>query len=363
MPEHDRDQSVDRLLKQTLSGGAIASTPGACVDGETLAAWTAGTLRTAEAAAVEQHLADCDRCQAMLATFVRATPAQPAPEPLWRRWRLPWLVPLATAATAVALWVAAPANRPEVANPQSDEAVATATRLETPTAPSVQAPPEAPTAPVGNTAANELSDRRTLQAPVPQAPAESSGQFARAERGNRAADEAPSAGRQSLEVLAPPAPAASPEGNIRADARAKLAEADADGKKEVASPARALSAARQVAAVEIVAPGGATRWRVTGGSQLERSTSSGSWEPVTLPSPAVLTAGSAASPSVCWIVGRAGAVFVTTDGVRFVRVSFPEAVDLVAVSAIDGRGATVTAADGRSWRTTDQGRTWAAPPG
>ena len=328
------------------------------MDGETLAAWTAGTLRTVEATAVEQHLADCGRCQAMLATFVCSTPAQPAPEPLWRRWRLPWLVPLATAATAVALWVAVPANRQDDVSLQSEEAVA---------------PPQdepQPSTAVGNAVVNELGEPRTREAAAPQAPVESIGQFARTERENRAADadEAPRAVRESARNLEPatpspgsPVPSPASEGNTRADALGKLAEADA--KKEVASPARALSAARQVAAVEIVAPGGVTRWRITGGNQLERATSSGSWEPVTLPSPAVLTAGSAASPSVCWIVGRAGAVFVTTDGVRFARVSFPEAVDLAGVNAIDGRSATVRAADGRSWRTTDQGRTWAASPG
>jgi photosystem II stability/assembly factor-like uncharacterized protein len=72
----------------------------------------------------------------------------------------------------------------------------------------------------------------------------------------------------------------------------------------------------------------------------------------------VLTAGFSVSPTICWLVGRRGAVYITTDGMTFVRVSFPEAVDLVAVNATDDRSATVTAADGRAWRTTDQGRVW-----
>ena len=61
---------------------------------------------------------------------------------------------------------------------------------------------------------------------------------------------------------------------------------------------------------------------------------------------------------MCWIVGRGGAVYLTTDGTRFMRLPFPEMVDLVAVTATDDRNAIVSAADGRSWQTTDQGRTW-----
>jgi photosystem II stability/assembly factor-like uncharacterized protein len=63
---------------------------------------------------------------------------------------------------------------------------------------------------------------------------------------------------------------------------------------------------------------------------------------------------------VCWIVGRGGAVYITNDGMRFTRVSFPEGIDLVDVSATDERSALVRAADGRTWRTTNQGLTWTA---
>jgi hypothetical protein len=51
-------------------------------------------------------------------------------------------------------------------------------------------------------------------------------------------------------------------------------------------------------------------------------------------------------------------VYLTTDGVRFERLPFPETVDLVSVVALDERTANVSTADGRSWRTLDQGRTW-----
>jgi photosystem II stability/assembly factor-like uncharacterized protein len=57
-------------------------------------------------------------------------------------------------------------------------------------------------------------------------------------------------------------------------------------------------------------------------------------------------------------VGRAGAIFVTTDGTRFESVPFPEPVDLVTVAAIDDRQASVTTADGRRFATSDRGASW-----
>jgi hypothetical protein len=51
-------------------------------------------------------------------------------------------------------------------------------------------------------------------------------------------------------------------------------------------------------------------------------------------------------------------VLHTRNGTTFSRVSTPAAVDLVDVTATDVRTATVTAADGRRFRTTDTGATW-----
>jgi photosystem II stability/assembly factor-like uncharacterized protein len=63
----------------------------------------------------------------------------------------------------------------------------------------------------------------------------------------------------------------------------------------------------------------------------------------------VLTAGSSPSRDVCWIVGRAGIVLVTTDGATWQRRPIPEAADLTVVRAIDARTATVITADGRQF--------------
>jgi photosystem II stability/assembly factor-like uncharacterized protein len=51
-------------------------------------------------------------------------------------------------------------------------------------------------------------------------------------------------------------------------------------------------------------------------------------------------------------------VLVTTDGRTLRRVSLPEAVRLVAVTAVDGSQATVTTVDGRKFTTLDGGLTW-----
>jgi photosystem II stability/assembly factor-like uncharacterized protein len=63
---------------------------------------------------------------------------------------------------------------------------------------------------------------------------------------------------------------------------------------------------------------------------------------------------------VCWLIGSSGLVMVSADGVAFARVPIGERVDLTVINAIDARTATVTAADGRRFRTDDSGRTWRA---
>jgi photosystem II stability/assembly factor-like uncharacterized protein len=74
----------------------------------------------------------------------------------------------------------------------------------------------------------------------------------------------------------------------------------------------------------------------------------------------MVTAGHSPTAGVAWLVGRAGGIYVTTDGARFERVPFVETTDLVSVVAVDNRQATVTTADGRVFRTITRGATWTA---
>ncbi|HEY2106622.1 MAG TPA: hypothetical protein VGH29_12590, partial [Candidatus Binataceae bacterium] len=73
-----------------------------------------------------------------------------------------------------------------------------------------------------------------------------------------------------------------------------------------------------------------------------------------------LRAGAAPSPTTCWIVGNAGTILRTIDGKHWQRIDSPTSQDLIAVFTIDPSDATVTAADGKRFATTDAGRTWRA---
>jgi hypothetical protein len=329
VPNRDRDQSVEHVLRRVLSDNGPALPQSSCVNGETIAAWTAGALRTDEAADVERHLVECARCQAMMAAFVRTTPPAPVRESIWHRWRLGLVVPLATAATAAAVWIALPDS---AAVPSSRDRAASSVALEqqAPAAPARSAAPAAaePSAPPVS-----LRDRRDTRASNNEVRKQSDETTLM-----RSAEE-----RFAAAPVAPPA------------------EGAAAGRREsdITMPVRTL--AQAVAPVEIVAPGGTVRWRILSGRQVERSTTAGrEWTPADIASPELLTSGAAPSSSVCWMVGRGGAIYMTTDGVRFERLPFPETADLILVTAVDDRTANVAAADGRSWRTVDQGRTWSA---
>jgi hypothetical protein len=101
------------------------------------------------------------------------------------------------------------------------------------------------------------------------------------------------------------------------------------------------------------------RWRIVDGIRVDRTEDGVSWQAATIDSPGSLTAGFAPSTLVCWLVGPNGAVFRAMNGIVFERRPFPEPVDLVNVRATsDGQNATVTAADGRQFTTTNGGATW-----
>ena len=116
---------------------------------------------------------------------------------------------------------------------------------------------------------------------------------------------------------------------------------------------------RENTTVEIISPDTTMRWRIVGGARVDRSIDAGiSWQTALTSTQGLLAAGHASSPSVSWIVGRGGSVFVTTNGTRFDPVPFPEKADLVSVVAVDDRQARVTTADGRRFSTSDRGKTW-----
>jgi photosystem II stability/assembly factor-like uncharacterized protein len=116
-------------------------------------------------------------------------------------------------------------------------------------------------------------------------------------------------------------------------------------------------------ATEIASPDRNVRWRIVAANRVERSIDGGStWLVQPTGTTAAIAAGVAPAPTICWLVGRGGLVLVSTNGQTWQRVPFLEAVDLISIRASDGANATVTAADGRSFATTDGGQTWRALP-
>ena len=115
----------------------------------------------------------------------------------------------------------------------------------------------------------------------------------------------------------------------------------------------------RAAAIDIVSRGSVTRWRIVGGTQLQRSNDGGvEWRTIEFAPVAPLVGGHSPTGDVLWLVGRSGTIYVTTDGVKFDHVPFADGTDLASVVAVNDREAIVTTIDGRSFRTTDRGLTW-----
>jgi hypothetical protein len=126
MPSDDRERSFENALARHLRGESPASAPGSiCVDAETLAAYHERSLTPAQTASLKAHVADCERCQQILAQL-RATDEIPVaiatPQathdakspvrvlPARRRalWR--WVAPAGALAAALLVWVAVHEN-------------------------------------------------------------------------------------------------------------------------------------------------------------------------------------------------------------------------------------------------------------
>lgn len=115
------------------------------------------------------------------------------------------------------------------------------------------------------------------------------------------------------------------------------------------------------------APSGSALWRAGKGGIIERSTDAGkTWVSQMSPSQDDWLAGVSVSDTVCWLVGRNGAIARTADGVRWERIGPPSQAagadgqlpDWTAITARDAQSATITASDGRRYATPDAGKTW-----
>ncbi len=343
------DEPIDRLLRQSLRGPA-GDASGSCLDAETIAAWLDGSLSGTALEDAQAHAADCPRCRAVIGTVIQtaAPSAQPAPR---RRW-LGWLVPVAAAAAAVAIWVAV---RPggQTATTMPAEVTREAYAAKTPeAAPPAQAPQPASTA-QPSTAAPSTPPA----APAPQSPSRL--QADRTMAAKSQPEPAPPANTEPAAAASAAARVGGAGGIVGGAAVASPPPAAQD-ETRAQSPAGGGSAPRTLfagAAVVVPSPDPSIRWRISGPS-VERTTDGGTnWSPV-FTGTAQLAAGSAPSASTCWIVGQSGTVLLSADGRTFTPVPLPDRVDLTGVQATDARTASVHAADGGTWVTADGGRSW-----
>jgi hypothetical protein len=368
------------------------------VEPETLAAWIDGGLPVAAMAEVETHLADCAHCQAVLATFAASEPAAvaaaPAVVPFWSRWSLRWAVPMAAGIALVLTWsvlqLQAPTDMPEqtmarvepVAEPVPSESLSQPLVVPPPPVPPAATPADErqPSTFRADEARSQMRNEQafakaeppatTLALPAPAAPAAAAppppppAPVVGAARSAQV--QAPTGTAETTrlmdQVAAAPPTAIVAEfavGAVAEEARALRAEppapgAQAAGRGRAASSMPALPLSLAPAPVPAIA-----RWRVSATGAVERQVvGSAAWEPVAITPPALVLNGAAPSAPVCWLVGRGGLVLLTTNGTVFSRVPFPEAVDLMSVTATSAQAARVTAANGRTFATTDGGATW-----
>ncbi|MFA5908559.1 MAG: hypothetical protein WC815_07275 [Vicinamibacterales bacterium] len=327
--ERDRDRQLEQLLKHELGAATAAPASAACLDAETVAAWMEGGLNPQAAALAEAHASGCERCQALLATVARTTPAAAAADAKGARlWRW-WFAPLAASAAAATLWMVVPRGPttiPESAPKQVVEA---------------QIPESAKDAAAPAPAASAPA------APVPASPAPTAPTVAREMVSERATAPAGTAQETARKAEAP----------MRADNAA-------EGRVGAAAPAPPALAQlrREQRVIEVASPDVTHRWRAGAGGTVEYSTdAAATWLPASSPAGLEITAGSSPSATVCWLVGRGGLVLVSGDGRTFTRAPFSEVTDLSSVTAVNARTATVTSADGRTFATDDGGRTWRRP--
>jgi hypothetical protein len=320
------DRGFDTLLRQALEQAGPTS---ACLDAEAIAAWSESGLTPEEAATIERHLADCAHCQSVAAGIARSAPAGPVVLPLRDRRRLRWIVPLTAAAAAMVIWIATDSGR----FPLREDAP-------------VALPPAA-------TRAAEPGGAE---------------QITRAEPLAAEPDTAPLAEAARPAAPAPPAPAAGPADISAPEQREVAARTSGDAAGRMVDSLAALEAPLERAAapltravVDVASPDPSVGWRIQPDGRVDRTTSGGaSWTSVPLPPGTIITAGSAPTASVCWLVGESGSVFVS-EGAGLRRLSFPESVHLTAVTAASATSAVVTTSDGRMFTTVDGGTAWTPP--
>jgi hypothetical protein len=368
----------------------------------------------------ELTTAEVQRLGALAAASVAREPAVQRPARSWTAiWRRPvlwrWLVPAVGMASAV-LWfalrqpparealssqnIATTAGAPQSGTAQGNTAASSGKSDETQIAqahlpsPPPQAPP--PQALLRDKEALDRSSspgarqeptrkKESVQSAAPASPASEADRALENHKDlaedNRVLSAQAAQGKSQLnDKLAPAAPAAAPSAPVRPAAVPSVsppAEAGGAAKQSLDQSAAALArkevqvlAKTAPALIVFSSPDGAALWRVGSGGAIEHSSDQGkTWQSQASGVTAELLAGSAASNTVAWAVGRAGTILRTEDGEHWQRVAPPStaqpdspqamAPDWIGVEARDARHATITSRDLRRFATADGGRAWA----
>jgi hypothetical protein len=159
-------------------------------------------------------------------------------------------------------------------------------------------------------------------------------------------------------VLQQPAPSDSTQVSETAPARTSVSRLAMKADKAAMQNAEERSAQKT-----IPSPDSRARWRISGAGFVEFSQDGGrTWHGQLLNVRAQLVAGAAPGGRVCWLAGRDGVIYLTTNGTKWKKTTPPASLDFVAISARDARSASVTASDRRVFTTEDGGKTWVAAP-
>jgi hypothetical protein len=380
---------VDRLLNDIMK--TRGSAPGGdCPDAEKLSAWADGTLYGADADGIEAHLADCERCQAVLTAFAATEPAvEPAvvteaaaeeaapvvvpftPRPTVASWAIPlvigaaaaslilyvtWPKPPVIAIPATSIARVTPVDQAPATTPATTPVIGPAPKAGAPVAtsapkpartlakaseptstPVVMAPPPAITLTPTPTASPSATP-----SPTPAAAATADLRVGRITPTNSGLMQTSARSDRNALSFITPLPDGGVEFGPTTDPVADV----------TLTPTRQGEASRS--------PLKNIRWRVMLSGIVQKTIDGGTtWTRIVLDPAVVVTTGASPSAAVCWLVGKAGAVLRSTDGgATFTRVAAPVPADLVSITATDARTATVSTADGRHLTTSDGGQTW-----
>ena len=280
-----RDESTDALLRRTLGPGHDPDTTDACLDAEIAAAWLDGRLHGTALEHARTHVADCARCQALMATLVRAEGVAPTvvtPEASPRRSWWMWLAPVAAAAAILVIAIALPRKTPQVAvtpaPAQEQPKLADANKAQVEAAPTEERKAEAPRIDAKDADQAAKLDKNKRQ------------QDAQARATAPAANDAKPANEVAATAPPPPPVQASPTPSPLRD----------EGRM------REMVQAPPVKRDEIASPDPMIRWRLRRRT-VEKSIDGGrSWTAVPTGIDAEWTAGVAPTPTTCWLVGREG---------------------------------------------------------